>query len=165
MILIIDTTLPRTRLTFDGRTIDAPSDKQSLDLPLRTAQILAGKQPRAIAVITGPGSFTGIRLGMAFAKGLALGYNVPIVGINVFETCAGADGKTILAIDSRRGDYFVCENGEYRIEQTMPAGAKLIECADLGRAIEITKEKLKKLQAGEIAPIIPLYIRPSYVEC
>ncbi len=43
-----------------------------------------------IAVCTGPGSFTGIRIGVASAKGLAVGWNIPCVGITSCEAAAYA---------------------------------------------------------------------------
>jgi tRNA threonylcarbamoyladenosine biosynthesis protein TsaB len=67
-----------------------------------------------IAVTTGPGSFTGIRVGLAAARGLALAGGLPILGITAFEALARAvppaerQGRTLLvAIDSRRGDLFI----------------------------------------------------------
>lgn len=42
-----------------------------------------------IAVVTGPGSFTGIRIGVAFARGLSLGFSIPVVGLTSLE--AGTD--------------------------------------------------------------------------
>ncbi len=62
-----------------------------------------------IAVGTGPGSYTGTRVGIATAKGLAQGLNIPIVGINSFEALievidedyADTDFKIIPLIDAR----------------------------------------------------------------
>ncbi|MDA1096023.1 MAG: tRNA (adenosine(37)-N6)-threonylcarbamoyltransferase complex dimerization subunit type 1 TsaB [Chloroflexi bacterium] len=61
-----------------------------------------------VIVAIGPGSFTGIRIGMAAAKGLALGLRLPVVGIGTLEAAAYAhhdrDGVTVWAIvDSGRG--------------------------------------------------------------
>lgn len=71
-----------------------------------------------ISVCAGPGSFTGLRVGMSFAKGLALPHSIPIVGISNLETWAlGADpeqNQRVLSIaDVRRGQVFwqVFENG------------------------------------------------------
>lgn len=67
-----------------------------------------------IAVTTGPGSFTGIRVGLAAARALALASSLPILGITAFDTLAAAvtpaeraDRALLVAIDSRRGDLFV----------------------------------------------------------
>lgn len=38
-----------------------------------------------IAIVTGPGSFTGIRIGVAFARGLALALNIPAIGLTSLE--------------------------------------------------------------------------------
>lgn len=61
-----------------------------------------------ISVCVGPGSFTGLRVGLSFAKGFALPHNIPIVGLSALEVWAMmADpdmDKTVLAIaDVRRG--------------------------------------------------------------
>jgi tRNA threonylcarbamoyladenosine biosynthesis protein TsaB len=67
-----------------------------------------------IAVTVGPGSFTGLRVGIAFAKGLALALDKPAVGIGTLEALAAeAEGLVFPAIDARRGQLYLqaFENG------------------------------------------------------
>jgi len=61
-----------------------------------------------IGVTVGPGSFTGLRVGLAFAKGLAIARGVPCVGIGVLEAlAAGVDGRVLAAIDARRAQAYL----------------------------------------------------------
>jgi tRNA threonylcarbamoyladenosine biosynthesis protein TsaB len=61
-----------------------------------------------IAVTVGPGSFTGLRVGIAFAKGLALALDLPAVGIGSLEALAAeAQGLVFPAIDARRGQLYL----------------------------------------------------------
>ncbi|MHB9034633.1 MAG: tRNA (adenosine(37)-N6)-threonylcarbamoyltransferase complex dimerization subunit type 1 TsaB [Anaerolineae bacterium] len=63
----------------------------TLDLMLRRA----GAQPsvlRAVAVARGPGSFTGLRIGMSVAKGLCLALNIPLLAVPTLDTIAYAVG-------------------------------------------------------------------------
>jgi tRNA threonylcarbamoyladenosine biosynthesis protein TsaB len=67
-----------------------------------------------VAVTTGPGSFTGIRVGLAAARGLALASGLPLLGVTAFEAVAAVvspderrGGALIVAIDSRRDDLFI----------------------------------------------------------
>ena len=54
-------------------------------------QIGAGaSELQAISVAIGPGSFTGLRIGLAFAKGLALSHRLPIIGIPTLDIIAAA---------------------------------------------------------------------------
>ena len=66
-----------------------------------------------IAVTIGPGSFTGIRVGVAAARGFALALNIPTVGITTLETMAAAQrvktpGRAVLAaMDAKRGEIYL----------------------------------------------------------
>ncbi len=62
-----------------------------------------------IAVTVGPGSFTGLRVGLAFAKGLALALQRPCVAIGSLEALAlsvDMDGLRVAAIDAGRGQLY-----------------------------------------------------------
>ena len=63
-----------------------------------------------IAVVVGPGSFTGLRVGVAAAKGLALALGIPAVGISSLESLAEPHwqaGLPVLAItDAKRGEVY-----------------------------------------------------------
>jgi tRNA threonylcarbamoyl adenosine modification protein YeaZ len=65
-----------------------------------------------IGVSIGPGSFTGVRVGVATARGLALALGIPAVGVNTLEALAAEahtkfpDKPVLSAIDGRRGDLY-----------------------------------------------------------
>jgi tRNA threonylcarbamoyladenosine biosynthesis protein TsaB len=67
----------------------------------------------AIVVVNGPGSFTGIRVGLSTAKGLAEPAAIPLIAVSSLALLAGTTGlpHVLAAIDAGRGEYYV---GEYR---------------------------------------------------
>ncbi len=57
-----------------------------------------------IGVGIGPGNFTGVRIAVAAARGLALGVGCPAIGVSGFDALRDGQGNTVLgAIDARRG--------------------------------------------------------------
>jgi tRNA threonylcarbamoyladenosine biosynthesis protein TsaB len=64
-----------------------------------------------IAVGVGPGSFTGLRLGIATARGLAQARNLPLVGVS--SLAALAVGADLAVIDARRGEVFAAAEGRF----------------------------------------------------
>jgi tRNA threonylcarbamoyladenosine biosynthesis protein TsaB len=71
-----------------------------------------------VAVTVGPGAFTGIRIGLALARGIGLAAGLPVLGVTSFEAWEEAVGPgaapLLVALDSRRDEIFV---------QLMPGGA------------------------------------------
>ena len=64
----------------------------------------------AYACSSGPGSFTGVRIGTALIKGLAFGKNIPCIGVSTIEALAenlkGTRGIIAPVMDARRGQYY-----------------------------------------------------------
>jgi tRNA threonylcarbamoyladenosine biosynthesis protein TsaB len=61
-----------------------------------------------IGVTIGPGSFTGLRVGLAFAKGLGAALGAPVIGVGTLEALAGpAQGLVFAAIDARRDQLYL----------------------------------------------------------
>ena len=90
-----------------------------------------------LAVTIGPGAFTGLRIGLAAARGLALATGLPCVGVTTLEAMAAAvpasatGGRRLLvALDSKRGDVYaqVFIEGEAASEAAVvaPAGLALL---------------------------------------
>jgi len=77
---------------------------------LLKAASLSVKDLVAVSVSVGPGSFTGLRIGVAAAKGLAFSLGVPLFGIPTLEVLAAnaspGRGLTCAVIDARRGELF-----------------------------------------------------------
>ena len=92
--------------TFSAQLIPQISDLLSRNGFMKTAI-------GAFAVASGPGSFTGLRIGLAAVKALAEVLEKPIAAVSLLEVCAvtsGAQGKIMATLDAGRGDVYV---GEY----------------------------------------------------
>lgn len=65
---------------------------------------------QGLAVTTGPGAFTGIRIGLAAARGFALAAGLPLVGVTTLEAVAAAQEsgghQLLVALDSKRADVY-----------------------------------------------------------
>jgi tRNA threonylcarbamoyladenosine biosynthesis protein TsaB len=132
------------------------------------------KQLGLIGVTNGPGSFTGIRIGLAMARGLALALDVPLAACSTFEAvranAPAANARDLIAIDSRRDEIFIeleghrfiarpeqalarLSSGRYRL---IGDGAALMRAAfaAAGRASEIAAEDDRPPVAANFLPLL-----------
>ena len=113
MILAFDTAteVATSALVDDGEVLGERVSRavtllEDVDALLRQAGARTGDLD-GLAVGVGPGSFTGVRMGLATARGLALGLDIPVAGVSTLAAlAAGAPGATPV-IDARRREVFV----------------------------------------------------------
>jgi tRNA threonylcarbamoyladenosine biosynthesis protein TsaB len=117
LILAFDTAtdVATSALVRDGEVIGERASK-----PVRVledAQALveeAGLEPDAvdaIAVGTGPGSYTGLRIGLVTARALSLSLGAPVAGVSTLDALAAGAPDAVPVIDGRRGEVFTVEDG------------------------------------------------------
>ncbi len=120
-ILGVDTCGPSGSVALGGLTGESVEIVGKTELAGRTysatlVSAIAGllaqaqTQPRlllAIVAVNGPGSFTGVRVGLSAVKGLAEGAQIPVVAVSRLEVLAGASGVPSAAIDAHRHEIFL----------------------------------------------------------
>jgi tRNA threonylcarbamoyladenosine biosynthesis protein TsaB len=104
-----------------------------------------------IAVTVGPGSFTGLRVGLAAARGLALARHLPLAGVGTADLLAAAvtpqrlaGRRLMVAIDSRRDDLF--------IQIFSPDGLPLARVQALTPDQALSRQSGPLLVVGDAAP-------------
>ena len=122
----------------------------------------------AIVVVSGPGSFTGIRVGLSTAKGLAEGAGIPLIAVSRLALLANASGlpHVLAAVDAGRGEYYVGEyrngdnlgevllSGEETIAMARQAGAGVLVCE------ESRSEDASTSACSALAICGPVYVQP-----
>jgi tRNA threonylcarbamoyladenosine biosynthesis protein TsaB len=137
-ILAIDTALAACSVAVwqDGRTLAAERRTMARGqaeavVPMAQAIMaqagVAYRDLDRFAVTVGPGSFTGIRVGLAAARGLALASGKPVIGVTTLEALASG-GAALAAIDARRGEVYAQRFGA---DPTGPALMPIAEASAL----------------------------------
>lgn len=170
MILVIDTssaTAAIATLNGDRSETFLPSRGEELRSALRR---FAHANVEKVAVVTGPGSFTGLRVGVAFALGLAMGRRIPIVPLPTLELQAARSDEPVIAVaDAGRGRfYFLLPDGRLGVGQpvdiptTHPLVGRLAKADSLiaaGHRIKAESELRRFVDAAakllEVAPEVP----------
>ncbi|MBL4817753.1 MAG: tRNA (adenosine(37)-N6)-threonylcarbamoyltransferase complex dimerization subunit type 1 TsaB [Deltaproteobacteria bacterium] len=169
--LLIDTACPRAMVALakEGKVLS----EKYLDDYRQHGECLAGaidscltgakvsqKDLGAIAVGVGPGSFIGVRIAIAHAKGLGAALSIPVIG---FNTLAGIESHAaaFVALDARRSEFYVWKVGSLEesqllgempestyLEKNGPAVNKVVELLPVG--IPLREDKLR-----------PVYLRDA----
>jgi tRNA threonylcarbamoyladenosine biosynthesis protein TsaB len=171
LIVAIDTSQPNGSVTlaegaYDSlhvlETVDVEGGTFSAQLIPRIARLLQahGKQPEdidGICAAKGPGSFTGLRIGLAAVKGLAEVLGKPIAGVSMLEALAemsAEEGHLLAVMDARRSEFYV---GQYersggslhRVSEKLCSEPEFAELAKDARVSVVTaEEKVLELAIG-----------------
>ena len=148
MLLAIDSATGHVRLALhDGREVLAEhswqgDNRHNVALPPMAERMLArvDRELTALAVACGPGSFTGLRIGVAFAKGLATARQLPLVGVRTTDILAASlpacPGHVLLVLlAAGRGRLIVAGYRRHGGRWRARGEARLMEVADLRRSI------------------------------
>ena len=96
---------------FSEKINDTANSLPILSKQLINKALLSFEDLDAICISAGPGSFTGLRIGMSYAKGIALALNIPIVPISTFDSLAHDNTvkKLSVLIYSHGNTFYICE--------------------------------------------------------
>ena len=147
LVLTLDASTPRCVLALgdvDGELLavdDAPAHGRqasaALSERLRWVMEQAGRAPGELAAVgcgVGPGMFTGVRVAIATAKGIALGLGIPAIGVSTLACVAatplpvGASTLRLALLDARRGEVYA---GLYRVDADGVTATQPDLCAPL----------------------------------
>lgn len=188
LILAADTSLPilSVALVSDGVLIGAlamegKGSRNEKLLPAIDWLLTENSVDRAaidlLAVTRGPGSFTGVRIGLATMQGLAMALRKPVCAMSTHEAIAhGEVGRVAIADDAGRGELYVSvfEDGEevvaphlaqsvdeprvIRIADLQQHGNVALSCARRAQALE------QRGDAGRYRDVTPIYVRLAEAE-
>ena len=170
MILALDTSTPACTVALfaaDG-SLFASRDEvigrgHAERLVPLIAEMLGGHMPRQILVGVGPGSFTGLRIAIAAAVGLGIGWDVPVCGMSSLALlAAGApgDGPVAAALAGGHGELFVQQFRRAPLRATsdtmnLPA-AEAAQVIDAPLVVGTGAEALVSARrSGEALPLLP----------
>jgi tRNA threonylcarbamoyladenosine biosynthesis protein TsaB len=179
MILAIDTATRSASLAvYDGYGVRAEftwdtSDHHTVELMPRIVELLDQinvpiEQVSGLGVSIGPGSFTGVRVGVAAAKGLALARNIPIVGVRSTDILAYAvqwqQAPLVVVVRAGRGRWIAAryikddewrQDGDFTLTTADAIGAEWAETTTLCGELSESEQKTVKRRLGDRVQLGP----------
>lgn len=176
--------------TLEGRTYSAT-------LVAAVGELLADQgmglgELSAVAVVNGPGSFTGVRVGVSAAKGLASGAELQVVGVSRLEVLARRAGTAHAALDAHRHEVFlrvkereglagrteleaagmpegpvaVCDEAAEKLLKDAWAGVEIVraEAPSAADALGLVEERVRRGDFDDVALLDGHYLRRSDAE-
>ncbi len=183
-VLSLDSASPRPALAVadaagHGPVVGLPAAAAEA-LPAAVAAALSGlgltvSDLDRVAVLSGPGSFTGLRAGIAFARGLARARGIPLDLVPTFRAAAEAAPEgDVFVLDAGRGDVHTAARTAEGLDETLPprpradvfaeASAAGRRVVDLDAAALPLAAAAARLAAAGAGPGAVLYGRPSAAE-
>lgn len=142
---------------------ELPGRAYSAHLMQKIAELLAEQHAtigeiEAIVVVNGPGSFTGIRVGLSTAKGLAEAMQIPIIALSRLALIAALSGlpHVLAVVDAGRGESYVGEyQGGRKLREVLLSGEEVLAAArQPGAGILVCEENCAASASGE-----PVYLQ------
>lgn len=129
VILALELSTPRGHVAvvkdgsvwFEAEFVSERSHNSMLYAPLEKALEAAGSSLGLIVVGTGPGSYTGVRISIAAAHGVALSRNVPVIGLPSIAALDDSPHHAVVG-DARRGKFYHAVIEEGRLLGGVPLG-------------------------------------------
>lgn len=156
MILAIDTASPSVMAaglgSASGDTIELAMAgdvrQQGTQIVALLAELVGGRKHEmsAIAVISGPGSYAGLRIGIATAQSLGLGLGQPVIGVGTFDALRAAAGNDRVRAIHPAG------RGEWAAQDRAGDVPVTLAVADLGDPAKLAGEGAGALGGREISP-------------
>jgi tRNA threonylcarbamoyladenosine biosynthesis protein TsaB len=177
-----DTVSPFAQTKMEGKTFAAqiaPALREIL-----AAQGLGREDIEAIVVVNGPGSFTGVRIGVSSAKALAEALGVPLLAVSRLAVLAFKANTEAAALDAGRGEFYfrrqtnealvapeeirerlhgalaVCEESAARVF----SGAVLVDAPTAAEALVYAAPRLRARDFDDVAALDGNYVRRSDAE-
>ena len=128
-ILAIETSTPRaslalfesesSELVWKSEFVTDRAHNSKIFEPLAEALEISDQTLRYIAVGLGPGSYSGVRVGIAVANGIGLVLGIPIVGISSLEAYHATESNFLVVGDARRKSFFVARVNDHSLDNDL----------------------------------------------
>ena len=153
--LAIDTSTSKTIVGIieDGAVLFEEAHEGATDHGRALSELVAkalkvSKPPQQVVVGMGPGPFTGLRVGIAFAQTFALARNIPVIGVCSLDAIKVDQSEYTVAIDARRKEiYWASYKDGVRVDGPTVSKPAEVEnfiidvYPDMGKLVELSKNQ------------------------